>query len=247
MLREGSLEEISDGKLYKENDLVKTDCQGCQGCSRCCEEMADTIYLNPLDAFHISIATGKSVSDLLENELELVVRDGVILPNLRAAQKKDKHSNTAINNTTNRLIEKEKEVAEQGENNTCCPFLQDTGRCSIHQYRPDICRLFPLGRYYEGDDYFYFLQVHECDHSKIKTKVKKWIDIPEYQDYKEFILLWHQLVQELSRKSFELGDHGKAFQIGALKYFYLIPFGSEETFYQEFKDRLARYREIYLQ
>ena len=33
MLRNCSLDEISDGRLYEANDMVKADCRGCEGCS----------------------------------------------------------------------------------------------------------------------------------------------------------------------------------------------------------------------
>ena len=50
MIRNCSLEEISDGKLYSENDMVKTDTNQCQGCnSVCCHGMGDSIVLDPYD------------------------------------------------------------------------------------------------------------------------------------------------------------------------------------------------------
>lgn len=36
MRREQTLEEISDGKLYDSNDMVKADCHDCEGCCDCC-------------------------------------------------------------------------------------------------------------------------------------------------------------------------------------------------------------------
>ena len=49
MLREIDLSEISDGKLYTGNDMVKADCRGCAGCSSCCQGMGSSIILDPLD------------------------------------------------------------------------------------------------------------------------------------------------------------------------------------------------------
>ena len=37
MLRDIDLNEISDGRLYTANDMVKADCMGCQGCASCCQ------------------------------------------------------------------------------------------------------------------------------------------------------------------------------------------------------------------
>ena len=36
MKRQVTMEEISDGKLYTSNDLVKADCDDCEGCHACC-------------------------------------------------------------------------------------------------------------------------------------------------------------------------------------------------------------------
>ena len=49
MRREVSLEEISDGRLYELNDMVKADCQDCAGCHDCCEGMGDSVVLDPMD------------------------------------------------------------------------------------------------------------------------------------------------------------------------------------------------------
>ena len=45
MLRNVDLSEISDGKLYDANDMVKADCKGCEGCSACCRGMGKSIVL----------------------------------------------------------------------------------------------------------------------------------------------------------------------------------------------------------
>lgn len=83
MKRNVSLEEISDGKLYTLNDMVKADCHDCRGCSACCRGMGSSIILDPLDVCRLSVNLGKSFDELLEKELELGMVDGAILPNLR--------------------------------------------------------------------------------------------------------------------------------------------------------------------
>jgi len=84
MLRNESLEEITDGKKYTVNDMAKCDTGGCAGCSKCCEQMADTIVLSPLDVLRIAEHTGKSFKELLDEYIELNIPDGVILPNIKA-------------------------------------------------------------------------------------------------------------------------------------------------------------------
>ena len=112
MKRNVRLEDISDGKLYTANDLVKADCHDCEGCSACCRGMA-SIVLDPYDVWQLCMGLGKTFQGLMEEHIELQVVDGGILPKLKMA----------------------------GEEESCT-FLDENGRCSIHLFRPGICRLF---------------------------------------------------------------------------------------------------------
>lgn len=165
MIRNCSLEEISDGKLYSENDMVKADTNQCQGCnSVCCHGMGDSIVLDPYDICRLTRQLQMPFESLVEKHLALNVVDGVILPNLKMA----------------------------GENETCT-FLNEQQRCRIHGARPGICRLFPLGRYWQDDTHFqYILQKDECHkHNLTKIKVKKWLDTPDLEAYNAFLVTWH--------------------------------------------------------
>ena len=120
MERDINLDEISDGKLYETNDLVKLGCGDCAGCSACCHEMGDTIILDPYDIWQLTGNLHCTFEQLMgEGKIALSVYDGVILPHLRL------------------------EGPQEG-----CLFLNEAGRCSIHPFRPGMCRLFPLGRIY---------------------------------------------------------------------------------------------------
>ena len=83
MEREVSLEEISDGKLYGTNDMVRADSGGCEGCFACCRGMGSSIILDPLDMFRLTVNLGMTQEQLLAGPLELNVVDGIILPNIR--------------------------------------------------------------------------------------------------------------------------------------------------------------------
>ena len=84
MLRNVSLEDISDGRLYTENDLVRVDTNSCKGCQTvCCQNMGSTIVIDPYDCYKLTTGLGKTFEQLTMNELELNVVDGLIMPNLR--------------------------------------------------------------------------------------------------------------------------------------------------------------------
>lgn len=218
MKRNVTLEEISDGRLYGINDMVKADCHGCEGCSKCCQEMGSSIILDPLDVYNLTTNLGQSMEQLLATALELNVVDGVILPNLRMSGDKEQ-----------------------------CAFLNEEGRCSIHGFRPGICRLFPLGRYYENGSFQYFLQTGECTNNvRSKVKVSKWIDTPQLQKNQEFITCWHYLLNEVEEILAANEDDAfrKNLNMFVLRTFYLTPYDGGRDFYEQFEERVARFREI---
>lgn len=165
-----TLEGISDGKIYDIEDKVKADACGCEDCSACCHSVGELVMLTPFDAYEMRHHLKLSFDELLEDKLELREKNKVLLPHLRM----------------------------QGDMERCS-FLNAEGRCTIHAYRPNICRLFPLGRIYEGDDFKYFLQINSCLKPNLKEViVSQWIGIDNYPDNKAFILAWHALLKTLT-------------------------------------------------
>ncbi|MDD6102841.1 MAG: YkgJ family cysteine cluster protein [Clostridiales bacterium] len=208
MKRNVTLEQISDGRLYDANDLVKCDCHGCADCSDCCKGMGESVVLDPYDVYRLTNGLNKSFMDLIAGELiSLSVIDGLILPHLNM-------------------------------NGNVCRFLNDEGRCSIHNIRPSICRLFPLGRYYENGDFKYFLQKGEClCENKTKIKVKKWVDEPDFAKHESFVNTWHYYLYEVAGKSVDLSqDKQKEVCIKILEVFFIRPYSS--NFFEEFSERL---------
>ena len=51
MKRDVDIQEISDGRFYSSNDMVKL---GCAGCGGCCKGMGSSVVLDPLDVCRLS-------------------------------------------------------------------------------------------------------------------------------------------------------------------------------------------------
>ena len=212
MLRELDLKEISDGKKYSCNDMVKVGCEECKGCSACCHEMGNSILIDPLDAFMLTKNLGVSIEQLLEEKLELNVVDGVVLPNIKMLDKTQ-----------------------------ACGFLNREGRCSIHEFRPGFCRLFPLARVYEEGGFYYIHQIRECVKvGKTKEKVKKWLGIANVKTYEQYINDWHNYLKSLQEQAATCNEEAKLRNISLLllQKFYLTPYKYETDFYQQFYERL---------
>ena len=82
MKRQVTMEEISDGKLYTSNDLVKADCGDCEGCHACCTGMGSSIVLDPLDIVRICRGTGAAFISCLAVVIFLNPRHGFLCTHL---------------------------------------------------------------------------------------------------------------------------------------------------------------------
>lgn len=217
MERNWNMDEVSDGKRYCSNDMVKLGCQECAGCSSCCRDMGSSIVLDPYDIYRMSSELGWSFEEMMAKCLEFNMVDGLILPNLRMVEGKNQ-----------------------------CTFLSDEGRCRIHTARPGICRLFPLGRIYENGSFQYFLQVHECKKtSRTKMKISKWLETPRLKQYEQFISQWHYYLKTLQQQIMECQDETYIRQTNmqVLNQFFVQPYDTGEDFYTQFAHRMKEIEE----
>lgn len=220
-----NLPHSKDGILYNLEDQVKIACNDCKGCNQCCENMDDTIVLDPYDIWQLThklkISGGGNVTfELLISEdgpLALGNHDGLILPHMKM-------------------------VATDREDVGACSFLNN-GRCSIHFCRPGMCRLYPLGRVYsdiKGKTEIGYIILDEELGCKIQDtdciKVSDWIGIADDR-YSEFLTRWRNIKKRMisriekeqlsvdSKEYFEL-------QMEMLRVYYGAPYGDD--FFDEF-------------
>ncbi len=207
------LDMISDGKLYTADDMALADSLGCEGCSFCCENMCDTIVLDPYDIYLMSKGTGKDYNALIdEGYLETSLHNLLVLPHIKNTGKG-------------------------------CGFLTDQKRCSIHESRPGNCRLFPLGRYYHDGSFSYILQRDQCRaENKGPIRVRDWLEIPELEKYEKYALNWHYFIKELSSFIMESKDRAAKMQVSdmLLSRFYKEPYDTKADFYDQFNSRFEQ-------
>ena len=212
MKRDWDMDQVSDGKRYTKDDFVKVGCKDCAGCHSCCVGMDGLIVLDPYDVYRLTGGLGKSMKELLEGKIELRLVDGVVLPCLSM----DKASGK-------------------------CVYLNGQGRCEIHESRPGICRLFPLGRIYRNDGGFdYFLQVGQCDcQEPTMERISSWLSQPNLGKYEKYITRWHGFLGRWKER-FATVDEGlqKQMTMYLVMQFFTKPYDTEEDFFAEFSRRL---------
>ncbi len=219
MIRNTDINDISDGRFYEASDMVKLGCNDCEGCSDCCHDM-EALMLDPMDLYRLQTGLQRSFEDMLDQEIELARADGLILPKMKMT------------------------ASEKGRSS--CSFLNAEGRCSIHPFRPGICRLFPMGRYYEDHDYKYFLQVNECvKKGRYKVRLSQWLDTPDLDSYHDYIVDWHYFAKSLGEKTPLLTEESrKDVLMYVLRLFFQTPYQADD-FYPQFYSRLAQAKRVF--
>lgn len=220
-------------RLYTARDMAKIGCNGCQGCSYCCQEMGESVILTPFDICELTRNLGKSFDELMEDKIELYMTNGMVMPNLKMAKWTKAYG--------------DKEV---------CGFLNEEGRCSIHAFRPGLCRLFPLGRNYEvrqveTEDgiqeikgFQYFIVKDSCPKMNgTKVRIEKWLEIPNLKKNEEFITRWHYFCKDFQEEMQRLLDAGedekvKKSNLAMLELFYRKPYEKGRDFYEELEERM---------
>lgn len=201
-------------KLYSADEMARISCRSCSGCGECCRGMGDTIHLDPYDVRELEIHTGMSFMELLQDRIDFRVEDGMILPNL-----------------------------SMDPDSGACSFLGADGRCTIHPFRPGICRLFPLGRNYEGEGFHYFVVEGACPKRDLsKVKIRRWLDIPRLSVYENYIGRWHAFVRDEQRALRDMrgAEQRKMRNMALLNIFFIENYPADRDFYEVFEERMHR-------
>lgn len=208
-------------EFYASYKNVKIGCRDCKGCSACCQGMGNSVILDPLDFYRLESGLSYLPGDILGKFAELNIHDGLILPNLVMVNQGE--------------IEREQ-----------CKFLNQEGRCSIHNHRPGLCRLFPLGRNYEDGELTYFVLEGACQAEGERTKVKiaDWIGEADMERYEKFLIDWHYYLKDIRAKITALPQEEwesgmKNASMNILQKFYLTPYDGGQDFYEQFYTRLS--------
>lgn len=113
-------------ELIDENDKFDFKCTACGKC--CANDSVDMILLTPFDLYNLSKGTGENIEDIVNKYTNVYIGKNSNLPVVQL----------------NSVFDPQKSI-ENGMDYNVCPFLKDN-KCSVHDFKPSICRLYPLGR-----------------------------------------------------------------------------------------------------
>jgi len=156
----------------------------CHKCGKCCRHQ-NTILFNPRDIFQIARKLQMTPEQVISEYAETYIGSASKIPVVH--------------------------MVPRGKNEVC-PFLEN-GLCSIHDCKPTVCALFPLGRVVVNKtalergsenngpeiefEVKYMLNDIDCGSRKQANTVREWLarfGIPEHD---KFFLLWSELTIKL--------------------------------------------------
>jgi len=149
----------------------------CEACGNCCRKRAEPILLTGIDILNIARAKQITTRDVIE-----------------------KYTTTYIGGSSKLPLA----VLKEREYDGSCSFLR-AGKCSIQNDKPIVCRMYPLGRYFDprDDSVNYFMidggaQCGNPDTAKTWT-LKEWLDAFDIKKYDDDTLVWNQVLVNLTK------------------------------------------------
>lgn len=152
----------------------------CTACGKCCINRED-ILLNPHDLYRIAKYLNSTTLDVYRSYCESYIGSNSHVPIVRLKPKGHVKR---------------------------CPFLKDR-KCVVHDAKPGVCAIYPLGRYMKIDSIEYtqgsienpivqyLLQPAECgDNSKVHT-VREWLSGFNIDLEDQAFVRWHQVISKI--------------------------------------------------
>lgn len=154
----------------------------CTMCGNCCLHRED-ILLTPKDVFKMSKALKMNTSDFINKYCEVYIGQSSKIPIVR--------------------------ILPVGQMKRC-PLLKGK-KCSVHDVKPTVCAMFPIGRCLmldddskqEGNftvkDIQYIFTNPNCGDKKKEHTVRDWLRNFDMSTEDEYFIKWHQTIAFLSR------------------------------------------------
>ena len=193
----------------------------CTMCGKCCINRED-ILLKPKDLFVACKELSLKPQEFIQKYCECYVGDSSGLPIVR--------------------------LKPVGENKRC-PMLQGS-RCAIHNAKPEVCAMFPIGRCISIDknelensdkisEIVYINQKVNCGDKRATHTVREWLNKFNIPVDDEYFIEWHKVVSSMALDIQELEKYTpekiKGLMYNNLFAFLYVDYDLEKDFMKQFK------------
>ena len=193
----------------------------CTMCGKCCINRED-ILLKPKDLFVACKELSLKPQEFIQKYCECYVGDSSGLPIVR--------------------------LKPVGENKRC-PMLLGS-RCAIHNAKPEVCAMFPIGRCISIDknelensdkisEIVYINQKVNCGDKRATHTVREWLNKFNIPVDDEYFIEWHKVVSSMALDIQELEKYTpekiKGLMYNNLFAFLYVDYDLEKDFMKQFK------------
>lgn len=146
----------------------------CKMCGNCCRKRGnELILLTGLDVYRISKATSMEPVEAIQKFCGMYIGDSSHLPLIHLRERDD----------------------------GSCTLLRK-GRCTVHNLKPMVCALHPIGRFFSAEDHeIHYFKTESCPQSRTDAKVwtlQEWLDSFGIEEWNEESLAWNNALMEVS-------------------------------------------------
>ena len=166
-----------DYEVWKKNELKLEDTFRfeCGMCGQCCRNRKEPIILTGADVFRISKSLGTSIEEVIAKNTIGYIGENSHAPVLVLKERLD----------------------------GSCRLLRN-GKCMVHQDKPVVCALYPLGRFFDMRDnsFHYFLNPYTCQFGESSGKVwtlREWLNEFKVEETEAMTAAWNRLVGGLAQ------------------------------------------------
>ena len=189
-----ALENSSTEELEKKLlDLDDTFKFKCRRCGKCCKNQQEVIF-TARDLFNIAHKKDITTGQAIKQYGEAYIGPSSLVPLARMVPN-GPHGN--------------------------CPLMNEDGRCSVHDCKPVVCALYPLGRIIMSAQpgaaledagevrVKYIMNEYNCGSAQRTNTVRDWLARFHIPEHDEFFLQWNHLIAAISTAAHKLRDEDR--------------------------------------
>lgn len=171
-----------DLEAFQKNELKPEDTFHfeCKMCGNCCRNRDEPILITGADVYRIAKALGTTMMNVVASNTVGYIGDTSHIPVLVLKERLD----------------------------GSCSLLRN-GRCMVHQDKPAVCALFPLGRFSDlrDDSFHYFVNPRSCQTGKKDGRVwtlQEWLDEFNICESEKLTAAWNRLICGVTMVTFKM-------------------------------------------
>ena len=190
---------------------------GCEMCGNCCRNRDEPIMLAGYDVFRVSKTLGIETHKFFEKYTEWYIGENSNLPIIILKERYD----------------------------GSCSLLRK-GKCMVHDNKPIVCAIYPLGRMFvagKEESFGYFKQDNFCENRKdTKHTLEEWLNQFNIRDWDEASILWSKTIMRSTMAVKDLEKDSNLFKglVAVMLNVFYIAYDIDRDYLPQFKENIEK-------